>query len=254
MDDTPDAGLLTLLSRVEGTFAYRHYHLTQALSSSIRDFSTWCLHRLLLIACRPKFTYHLSGVAEVVKKLLLLLERHHLDVFIRLSLALLAMLNGPSYHILPSSVFPNLKFGVFSQLDVLTGLERFDRGELTSFKISLGELTLGDREVTISGLDESPELTLRCEPIQLADLGSTYRVVAVLCQTLSTVTISLRNYTPSLTTKAFHMYWLTIELCDALDKRRDSEMFSLCTWALKNPQHMSQAVGLLSAGSKYDIH
>ncbi|TPP64034.1 Ataxia telangiectasia and Rad3 protein [Fasciola gigantica] len=94
MGDSPDAGLLPLLGRIESTFTYRHYQLTQALGGpQMNNFATWCLHRLILISCRPVFAYHLNAVSIVMEKLLVLLERHHLNLFLDQSITLIRLLN-----------------------------------------------------------------------------------------------------------------------------------------------------------------
>ncbi|KER31733.1 hypothetical protein T265_02098 [Opisthorchis viverrini] len=116
LGDTPDAGLLSLLSRIESAFTYRHYHITQGLSPKLlHDFSAWCLHRLLLIACRPNFVYHLNIVGNAMRKLLVLLERHCVDTFVSHSSLLLRILK-----ILPGfqTYSPDLVVDAFHLFDV----------------------------------------------------------------------------------------------------------------------------------------
>lgn len=61
---------------------------------SFSDFVTWCMHRLTLISCRPVFSYHLNAVSMIMQKLLVLLERHRLNLFLDHSVTMLRLLNG----------------------------------------------------------------------------------------------------------------------------------------------------------------
>ncbi|VDP85801.1 unnamed protein product [Echinostoma caproni] len=192
MGDSPDAGLLPLLGRIEGTFTYRHYQLTQALNENLMNsFVTWCMHRLVLISCRPVFTYHLSAVSVIMRKVLVMLERHHLNLFLGQSTRLLRLLN-----------------------DVLHAMNRFDLGAQSDcFHFTVNCFTLPEAQQLIPSKDKDNGLNLETDPITLLDLRSAY-----LCQTLSTAVVSFYSYMPQLVLNACHTFGMIVELCDIPSK------------------------------------
>ncbi|CAH8665169.1 unnamed protein product [Dicrocoelium dendriticum] len=222
--DTPDAGLLPLLSQVESTFAYRHYQITQGLAVHLlNDFAGWCFHRLLLIACRPKFAYHLTAVGLVLKKLFVLLERHRLDIFVIQATRLLSILN-----------------------DALLALAQFDNSETERLQVRLEHFVPIDSEILVSGNAKIDRIVLRCSPILVSDLFGTYNMVAVLCHSLSIVVLSLHAYAPHLVLNAFRLLYLAVDFCNILSKQRAMEAVLQATMALFG-QLFQPAVRVISA-------
>ncbi|VDQ04810.1 unnamed protein product [Trichobilharzia regenti] len=149
------SGLLPLLSRVESTFKYRHYQMSQALTNDLMDdFSNWCIYRLIVIACRPQFTYHLEIVGDQIKSLMLLLERHHLDIYLKRSLHLVSVLQ-----------------------DLLGAMELSDQKVSHDFH---WKLKAPDSSKSVVCHDESDELKFLCSPVELTTLKEAYRLVSIL--------------------------------------------------------------------------
>ncbi|KAF8564481.1 hypothetical protein P879_10017, partial [Paragonimus westermani] len=222
LEDCPDSGLLPLLSKVESTFTYRHYQITQGLSTNLlSDLASWCFHRLLLIACRPQFSYHLNTVGFAMRKLALLLERHHLDTFISHCSLLLMVLN-----------------------DSLIALERYDESDdQTDFELILEHFGLAESRIALNlaanenANDDQPNQTdgfllLHCFPIRLTMLREAYHLVAVLCHTLSAAVFSFHTYAPHLVLRALRTFELVIDLCDIRGKQRALEAVLQATVAI----------------------
>ncbi|KAF7257122.1 hypothetical protein EG68_06073 [Paragonimus skrjabini miyazakii] len=223
LEDCPDSGLLPLLSRVESTFTYRHYQITQGLSTNLlsADLASWCFHRLLLIACRPQFSYHLNTVGFAMRKLALLLERHHLDTFILHCSLLLTVLN-----------------------DSVLALERFDESDdQADFELILEHFGSAESRIALNlaatenGNSDQPNQTdgfllLHCFPIRLTMLREAYHLIAVLCHTLSAAVFSFHTYAPHLVPRAFRTFELVIDLCDIRGKQRALEAVLRATIAI----------------------
>ncbi|KAF6780373.1 hypothetical protein AHF37_00127 [Paragonimus kellicotti] len=222
LEDCPDSGLLPLLSRVESTFTYRHYQITQGLSTNLlSDLASWCFHRLLLIACRPQFSCHLNTVGFAMRKLALLLERHHLDTFISHCSLLLTVLN-----------------------DSVLALERFDESDdQADFELTLEHFGSSESRIALNvAVNENGNndqlnqtdgfLLLHCFPIRLTMLREAYHLVAVLCHTLSVAVFSFHTYAPHLVPRAFRTFELVIDLCDIRGKQRALEAVFQATTAI----------------------
>ncbi|TGZ62758.1 hypothetical protein CRM22_007276 [Opisthorchis felineus] len=223
LGDTPDAGLLSLLSRIESAFTYRHYHITQGLSPKLlHDFSAWCLHRLLLIACRPPFVYHLNIVGIAIRKLLVLLERHCVDTFVSHSSLLLRILKT-----------------------ILLALDQFDESEQDAFELVLDTFSFVESRISVSSHTTNDGLLLRCEAIRSVDLNGSYHLTTVLCHAISSVLPGFQTYSPDLVVNAFHLLDMTVELCDIPSKQRAYEAILQSTaWfqSLQFPSNMVTSI------------
>ncbi|CAH8587334.1 unnamed protein product [Schistosoma turkestanicum] len=207
-------GLLPLLSRVESTFKYRHYQLSQALTSVLMDdFSTWCIYRLVVIACRPQFTYHLQVVGDLMRSLMLLLERHHLKTYLKHAVHLVSVLN-----------------------DLLNTMERFDQSGSVDFSWILKAPTKPSIIVPLED-SKSEELKFHCLPIELSALREAYRLVSMLSYTLGSLIASFHAYLPSVVEHIFHILCIAVELTDVYGKQKALNAIYQGTDALINLVH-----------------
>ncbi|CAH8869939.1 unnamed protein product [Trichobilharzia szidati] len=189
------SGLLPLLSRVESTFKYRHYQLSQALTNDLMDdFSNWCIYRLIVIACRPQFTYHLQLVGDQIKSLMLLLERHHLNIYLKRCVHLVSVLQ-----------------------DLLGAMELSDQKVSHDFHWKL-KAPAGSKSVVCH--DESNELKFLCSPVELTTLKEAYRLVSILSYTLGSLFASFHAYLPLVVHRVFHILCSAVELTDVYGKQR----------------------------------
>ncbi|CAH8638984.1 unnamed protein product [Schistosoma mattheei] len=207
-------GLLPLLSRVESTFKYSHYQLSQALTSFLMDdFSTWCIYRLVVIACRPQFTYHLQVVGDLIRSLMLFLERHHLNIYLKKAVHLVSVFN-----------------------DLLNTMELFDQRGSGDFNWILRAPT---KQSTIVPPEDSKsnELKFHCLPIELSALREAYRLVSILSYTLGSLIASFHAYLPSVVQHIFRILCIAVELTDVHGKQKALDAIYQGTDALINLVH-----------------
>ncbi|KAH8868249.1 Serine/threonine-protein kinase ATR [Schistosoma japonicum] len=189
--------LLPLLSRVESTFKYRHYQLSQVLTPVLlNDFSTWCIYHLIVIACRPQFTYHLQVVGDVMLSLMLLLERHHLDIYLKHAVHLVSVLN-----------------------DLLNSMRLYDQRGSSDFSWVL-KVPSSSGATIVSEVDKSNEPKFHCLPIELTTLREAYRLVSALSYTLGPLIASFYSYMPSVVQHTFHTLCTALELTDLHGKQK----------------------------------
>ncbi|XP_018655277.1 putative phosphatidylinositol 3-and 4-kinase [Schistosoma mansoni] len=207
-------GLLPLLSRVESTFKYRHYQLSQALTSFLMDdFSTWCIYRLIVIACRPPFTYHLQVVGDLIRSLMLFLERHHLNIYLKKAVHLVSVLN-----------------------DLLNTMGLFDQRGSDDFSWVLRAPTKQNAIVPPED-SKSDELRFHCLPIELSALREAYRLVSILSYTLGSLIASFHAYLPSVVQHIFRILCIAVELTDVHGKQKALDAIYQGTDALINLVH-----------------